>query len=74
VFAVPFATARSSPPLPGMSTSPIAKAWYLLLAANENMVTRPRRKLTFFALPCNTLDDLATQIALHNTATRAHTN
>lgn len=45
-----------------MNASPIAKAWYLLLAAHENMRTEEPR---FFALPCETLDDLATQLALH---------
>jgi len=48
-----------------MSTRPIAKAWYLLLAANENLRARTHREPPFFALPCATLDDLATQLALH---------
>ena len=48
-----------------MSERPIAKAWYLLLAANDNLRARTRREHPFFALPCETLDDLATQLALH---------
>ena len=49
-----------------MSTSPVAKAYYLLLAANDSMRARARREPPFFAVPCETLDDLATQLALHN--------
>ena len=45
-----------------MTASPIAKAWYLLLTANNNLRAR---ESTFYALPCETLDDLATQLALH---------
>ena len=48
------------------TTPPIARAWFLLLAANENMRTRPRREQPFFALPCDTLEELATQLELHN--------
>ena len=49
-----------------MSTRPIEKAWFLLLAANDNLRARSRREQPFFALPCETLEDLATQLELHN--------
>jgi hypothetical protein len=48
-----------------MSTRPIAKAWFLLLAANDNLRMRTARERMFYALPCETLDDLTTQLALH---------
>ena len=44
---------------------PIDKAWYLLLAANDNMRLRPRSEPMFYALPCETLGDLALQLSLH---------
>lgn len=48
-----------------MSTRPIAKAWFLLLAANDNLRTRTARERMFYAMPCEALDDLTTQLALH---------
>lgn len=57
-----------------MSTQPIAKAWFLLLAANDNLRARSRREPMFFALPCQTLDDLATQLALHSRFARGTAN
>lgn len=60
------ATSGATPPLLGMSTRPIEKAWFLLLAANNTLRARSRREQPFFALPCETLEDLATQLELHN--------
>ena len=57
-----------------MSTSPILKAWYLLLVANENQRARAPREPLFFALPCVTLDDLATQLSLHNRSAQRTSN
>lgn len=48
-----------------VTARPIDKAWYLLLAANDNLRLRPRADPTFYALPCDTLGDLATQLSLH---------
>ena len=47
-----------------MTTTPIAKSWYLLLAANDSLRDRAAREPHFFALPCDTLEDLTTQLAL----------
>ena len=57
-----------------MSPRPIAKAWYLLLAANDSLRARARREPPFFALPCATLDDLATQLAMHSRFTQRSSN
>ncbi|HEY5920123.1 MAG TPA: hypothetical protein VIV11_00575 [Kofleriaceae bacterium] len=57
-----------------MSTKPITKAWYLLLAANENQRTRTPREPSYFALPCETFDDLATQLALHGRSAQRTSN
>ena len=43
----------------------MTRAWFLLLAPPNVTQIMGRR---FFALPCNTLDDLAEQIALHRRA------
>ena len=48
-----------------MTARSIDKAWYLLLTANDNMRLRPHREPTFYALPCETLGDLAEQLSLH---------
>jgi hypothetical protein len=43
----------------------IERSWFLLLAANDYSIDKHgRRKRRFIALPCDTLEDLASQLSL----------